>query len=107
MALTEEQLRCRDIILSQEYADFIVEYGGNIDVMVNTYNPSCYEVINSSYVVIHKPLPEDGQLNPDEYGYNMIPTVMGLMDTTSMEESGILPVHYSPASGYRSSWDTA
>ena len=28
MALTEEQLRCRDIILSQEYADFIVEYGG-------------------------------------------------------------------------------
>lgn len=44
MALTEEQLRCRDIILSQEYADFIVEYGGNIDVMVNTYNPSCYEV---------------------------------------------------------------
>ena len=103
MALTEEQLRCRDIILSQEYADFIVEYGGNIDVMVNTYNPSCYEVINSSYVVIHKPLPEDGQLNPDEYGYNMIPTVMGLMDTTSMEESGILPVHYSPASGYRGS----
>ena len=103
MALTEEQLRCRDIILSQEYADFIVEYGGNIDVMVNTYNPSCYEVINSSYVVIHKPLPEDGRLNPDEYGYNMIPTVMGLMDTTSMEESGILPVHYSPASGYRGS----
>ena len=101
MALTEEQLRCRDIILSQEYADFIVEYGGNIDVMVNTYNPSCYEVINSSYVVIHKPLPEDGRLNPDEYGYNMIPAVMGLMDTTSMEESGILPVHYSPASGYR------
>lgn len=101
MALTEEQLRCRDIILSQEYADFIVEYGGNIDVMVNTYNPSCYEVINSSYVVIHKPLPEDGRLNPDVYGYNMIPAVMGLMDTTSMEESGILPVHYSPASGYR------
>lgn len=33
----------------------------------------------------------------------MIPTVMGLMDTTSMEESGILPVHYSPASGYRGS----
>ena len=99
--MTEEQLRCRDIILSQEYADFIVEYGGNIDVMVNTYNPSCYEVINSSYVVIHKPLPEDGRLNPDEYGYNMIPAVMGLMDTTSMEESGILPVHYSPASGYR------
>ena len=101
MALTEAQRRCRDIILSQDYADFIVEYGGNEAVMVNTYNPSCYEVINSNFAVIHKPLPADGQLNPDEYGYNMIPCVIGLMDTTSMEQSGILPVHYSPGSGYR------
>lgn len=101
MALTEEQLRCRDIILSQNYADFVVEYGGNVDVMINTYNPSCYEIINSNFAIIHKPLPESGQLDSDVYGYNMIPVVMGLMDTTSMEQSGILPVHYSPASGFR------
>ena len=101
MALTEEQLRCRDIILSQNYADFVVEYGGNVDVMINTYNPSCYEIINSNFAIIHKPLPESGQLDSDAYGYNMIPVVMGLMDTTSMEQSGILPVHYSPASGFR------
>ena len=101
MALTEEQLRCRDIILSQSYADFVVEYGGNVDVMINTYSPSCYEIINSNFAIIHKPLPENGQLDSDAYGYNMIPVVMGLMDTTSMEQSGILPVHYSPASGFR------
>ena len=101
MALTEEQLRCRDIILSQNYADFVVEYGGNVDVMINTYSPSCYEIINSNFAIIHKPLPENGQLDSDAYGYNMIPVVMGLMDTTSMEQSGILPVHYSPASGFR------
>lgn len=101
MALTEEQFRCRDIILSQNYADFVVEYGGNVDVMINTYSPSCYEIINSNFAIIHKPLPENGQLDSDAYGYNMIPVVMGLMDTTSMEQSGILPVHYSPASGFR------
>lgn len=101
MALTEEQLLCRDIIMSQDYADFVVEYGGNVDVMINTYNPSCYEIINSNFAIIHRPLPESGQLDSDAYGYNMIPVVMGLMDTTSMEQSGILPVHYSPGSGYR------
>lgn len=77
MALTEEQLRCRDIILSQNYADFVVEYGGNVDVMINTYSPSCYEIINSNFAIIHKPLPENGQLDSDAYGYNMIPVVMG------------------------------
>lgn len=101
MPLTEAQVQCRDIILSSKYADFIVGYGGNVDVLVNLYNPSCYEVINSNFAVIHKPLPENGELNPDDYDYNMIPCVMGLMDTTSMEQSGILPVHYSPGSGYR------
>ena len=40
MPLTEEQKICRDMILSQEYADFIVAYGGNVDVTVAAYNPS-------------------------------------------------------------------
>ena len=30
MPLTEEQARCRDVILSQDYADFVVHYGGNL-----------------------------------------------------------------------------
>ena len=101
MPLTEEQARCRDVILSQDYADFVVHYGGNLEVMKNTYNPTCYEVIDSQFVIIHRPLPPDGRLDPDAYSYNLIPDVMGLLDTTSMEQSGILPVHYSPASGFR------
>ena len=101
MALTEEQSRCREVILSQDYADFVVSYGGNLEVMIEAYDPVCYEVIDSQFVVIHRPLPPDGRLNPDAYSYNLIPDVMGLLDTTSMEQSGILPVHYSPGSGFR------
>ncbi|NCD01968.1 MAG: peptidase [Clostridia bacterium] len=103
MALTEEQQRCRDIILSQDYGDFVVSYGGDIEVMAEIYNPSCYEKIDNNFVVIQRTLPESGQLNPDEYSYNLIPDLLGLLDTTSMEQSGILPVHYSPASGFRGS----
>ena len=35
MALTESQRRCREIILSEDYTDFIVAYGGNVDSTVN------------------------------------------------------------------------
>ena len=58
MPPSEEQLRCRDIILSQDYADFIVAYGGNVDVTVGVYEPSCYEIVNSNFLIMHKPLPE-------------------------------------------------
>lgn len=101
MPLTEEQLRCRELILSEDYADFVVSYGGDLEVMTNTYDPSCYEVIDSTLVIIQKPLGPDGRLNPDLYSFNLIPDILGLLDTTSMEQSGILPVHYSPASGFR------
>lgn len=101
MPLTEEQKICRDMILSQEYADFIVAYGGNVDVTVAAYNPSCYEIVNSNFLVMHKPLAKDFLADMDTYPYSVIPDVLGLLDTTSMEQSGILPVHYSPASGFR------
>lgn len=48
MALTEEQSRCREVILSQDYADFVVSYGGNLEVMIEAYDPVCYEVDRQS-----------------------------------------------------------
>lgn len=101
MPLTEEQIRCREQILSEEYADFIVAYGGNVDVTVEVYDPSCYEIVNNNFVVMHKPLARDFLEDMDRYPYSVIPDVLGLLDTTSMEQSGILPVHYSPATGFR------
>ena len=100
MALTEEQRERRDILLSQDYADFLVAYGGNVEVAVEKYQPDSYEIINSGFMVIHKALSLEGIEMLDDYPYNLIPEVMGLLDTTSMEQSGILPVHYRPGSGY-------
>ena len=100
MPLTEEQLRQREILLSEDYADFIIAYGGNVDVAAANYNPDSYEIVNSGFLVFHKAL-SDGYEMLDDYPYNVIPDVMGLLDTTSMEQSGILPVHERPGSGYR------
>ena len=97
MALTESQRRCREIILSEDYTDFIAAYGGNVDSTVNVYDPACYEIVNSGFLVMHKNV--DAQ-TLENYPYTLIPDLMGLLDTTSMEESGILSVHDRPGSGY-------
>lgn len=101
MPLTETQRLCREQILSQDYADYIVPYGGNVDVTVAVYEPSCYEIINSDFLVMQKPLSDEWLRDIQDEPYSMIPDVLGLLETTSMEQSGILPVHDSPANGYR------
>ena len=60
MALTEEQRERRDILLSQDYADFLVAYGGNVKIAVEKYQPDSYEIINSGFMVIHKALSLEG-----------------------------------------------
>lgn len=101
MPLTEAQRLCREQILSQEYADFIVPYGGNVEVTVAVYDPTCYEIVNSGFLVMQKPLSQDWIQEIQDEPYTLIPDVLGLLETTSMEQSGILPVHDSPGRGYR------
>ena len=100
MPLTEEQRKCREIILSEDYADFIVAYGGNVEVTTAIYDPVCYEIVNSGFLVMHKPVDLNASDALDDYPYNILPDLMGLLDTTSMEQSGILPIHYRPGPGF-------
>lgn len=91
---------CSSAIVSPEYGDFIVEYAGQEEALRLRYAPDCYETVGSGFAIIHKRLPEDGRLDPDKYDHAIIPHLLGLLDTTSMEESGILSAHQSPGSGY-------
>ena len=100
MPLTQEQKQCREVILSEDYADFIVAYGGNVDVTTAVYDPVCYEIVNSGFLVMHKPVDPNASDAMDNYPYTILPDVMGLLDTTSMEQSGILPIHYRPGPGF-------
>ena len=100
MPLTQEQKQCREVILSEDYADFIVAYGGNVDVTAAVYDPVCYEIVNSGFLVMHKPVDPNASDALDDYPYTILPDVMGLLDTTSMEQSGILPIHYRPGPGF-------
>ena len=92
---------CSEEAISEKYADFIVEYTGQEAALEARYHPDCYETLGPQFAVIYKALPENGRLSPDAYNYQIVPHPLGLLDTTSMEQSGILPVHQSPRPGYR------
>lgn len=90
---------CHNAILSDAWADFIVSYGGDEQIVQKTYGFTCYEIINQEFLVMHQPI--QGELDFNTYSYPMIPDLLGLLDTTSMEKSGILPLHLNGMGPYK------
>ena len=90
--MTESE--CRPMILSEDYADFIIEYGGDAVSVADRYDAKCMQVINSRYVVIHTPVSRMNEVT--RFAYNAVPKLYGLMDTTSMDASGITRLHRQP-----------
>lgn len=92
---------CSAMILSENSADFIIEYGGNVADVQKRYEADCIEVVNSRYAVIHTPVDRMEELT--RFAYNSIPKLYGLMDTSSMDAAGITRLHRQPYLSLRGS----
>ena len=92
---------CKAMILSENSADFIIEYGGNAVNVSERYDAQCIQVINSRYVIIHTPVGRMSEIS--RFAYNSVPKLYGLMDTTSMDVSGITRLHRQPFLSLRGS----
>ena len=89
---------CYAQIVSQAYADYIVAYGGVLENVRKIYNTECVWPVNERYAVCH--LPVDSMREAvNRFSYNSIPKLFGLMDTSSMDSSGITPLHRQPYLG--------
>ena len=82
---------CRDITMSEDYVDLLIPLDG-----ISKANGICGQVIGGMYEVQHWLLGE-GQLLPSgNIGYYVIPKLYGLLDTGSMEASGIPEIQNQP-----------
>ena len=89
-----EEIDCREIILSEEYADAFVEYNQDIEGTMKIYNAVCYQIINEKFAAIHYKLTEEelaGIVN-----FEILPRVYGPYGRDSLSEAGILPFHTQP-----------
>lgn len=81
---------CREIIMSEEYADFIAEYGVSSEAAVEKFKDYCPQIINERYTCIYESrenLPNFGVANNT---YSAIPKLYGLMDTTAVAATGAI-----------------
>lgn len=81
---------CREAIYSEEYADYILDTGGNIEVLRKKYAPDCIQQIDESFVAIYENIQTNGIISFEKYGYGAVPKCFGLCDTQSVEATGAL-----------------
>ena len=89
-------ISCRDIIVSEDYADFIEEYEIPSREVMERLGGVCYQSIDINYSCVYVPNDKMKELSLENYKYSSIPTLYGLMDTVALEETGVLKLQNQP-----------
>lgn len=88
---------CSIHVASEEYADFIATYSSSPEELIESAGTPCVDFISRRFAVIHTPLSQVLPLNLSTYTYPAFPKLYSLLDSSNMEESGILPASRVPA----------
>lgn len=97
---------CREVAVSEEYADFIVNFVGTEPQIFEQFGAECYQQISSYYGTIYRRLQDIEELSLKHYEYNSIPALYGLMERdiaqrsadkeTALEQAGIYRLQNQP-----------
>lgn len=94
---------CTSNVASNEYADFIATYYTTPAEFMASLGTECVDIVSRHFAVIHVPLEDLGPLTLSTFTYQAFPKLYSLLDSTSMEASGILPASRLPAFSNRGS----
>lgn len=93
---------CNENRSPNEYADFIFRHNNQrLEQLTEQYRTNCISLVDNEYAIVHYPLEETAPISPQNQSYLAIPALYGLLDTSSMAESGILDTFRQPALGSR------
>lgn len=89
---------CQYSPASEDYMDFILHYSSrSIEQFYELAKTQCINFIGREFAVIHTLKSNAEPLTFSRYPYSSIPKLFGLLDTTAVESSKILPVFDQPA----------
>ncbi len=86
---------CRNRIMDENYADFIIEYNSDLDTLFIN-NDMCYDIIDYNHAVAYVPISALPENLIHLYGYGIYPSCFGLLDIASVEASGVTRVRNIP-----------
>ncbi len=87
---------CREMILSEEYIDFISPIYRAVDPVETEGQKACIQEMDFGYQAIYVDKTEIKPLSLENYRYNSIPNCYQLMDLEAMDDAGISVVQSYP-----------
>ncbi|MFW5675469.1 MAG: S8 family peptidase [Acetivibrio ethanolgignens] len=91
-----DEMSCEDIIYSEEYGDYIIETFDDPEVARELYEAQCAQVVSNRSLVLYQRVVGNPEETLNIYGYTAMPKCYGIMDTTALEEAGILRLRRQP-----------
>jgi subtilisin family serine protease len=91
---------CREYAISEDYAEFIVEFGQSLNQLTSIPN-TCSAPLNTTHAVVYVPISSLPDNMIQTYGYGIFPSCFGLMDTGSLEASGVTRIRNVPGFNLR------
>ena len=91
---------CREYALSEDYAEFIVELGQRLEQLTAIQN-TCSAPLTTTHAVVYAPISNLPDNLIQIYGYGIFPSCFGLMDTGSLEASGVTRIRNIPSFSLR------
>lgn len=88
-------LEGRDRIISEDYADLIIEYNGDTSVF-EQFPDSTVQIINIQYAFVHVPVSFITQDIVFRFGYSVLPRCFGIISESSLESSGVFRLRNIP-----------
>ena len=85
----------RNRIISEDYADLIIEYNGNTSVF-EQFPDSTVQIINIQLAFVHVPVSFITQDIVYRMGYSVLPTCFGIISESSLEASGVFQLRNIP-----------
>lgn len=83
-----DSLRCREIIMSEDYADFITEYTSTTEEFEEENKDYCPQIVGYRYALVYERTDMILPINPQVYSYRSVPKLYGEMDTQAVESTG-------------------
>lgn len=91
-----DEMSCEEIIYSNEYGDYIFESFAYPELAEEIYGAECVQVLNSRNLLLHRRIQGEPEVVLNQYGYSSMPKCFGTMDTTNVEEIGVLQLRRQP-----------
>lgn len=84
-----------DMIFSNDYADFLIEYNGDLSVL-QPFAQYGYYIVNYYFAIVHLPVSVMTEDIISRMGYGALPSLLGLTQDRNLEASGITRLRSIP-----------